>query len=395
MQQTATLYLDRIACQIAEVAFESDGLFEGRLGLMWYYYTQWQATRQDVYREQGLAVLGEIFTHLNNDNPQLSGASMSVGVAGFCYVVTMLHRQKWLELDLEETLADLEAFLFESALELIEKQQLDFWHGAFGVLFYFLERLPTPQIKQWAEILVEKIVNEVRGDDDGLWFPDIQKPGDESIINFSLSHGQAAFLIILMQAAKKGVQTELVTSVVWRGVNFIQKHYKSADYKESFTHYPLLLNENTNEPTFSNRLALCYGDLNIALLLYRAAEFLQKPTLRRDADILGLGTLLRQTEKATQVSDAHLCHGAAGVAQFYYTLYKIAGHEGYLYLCWIDKTIALLHYDLEKETFKGREGSLLEGYVGISLALLSYIYHEKEQLTWAKLLLLNPSPTLR
>lgn len=390
MEYTATNYLNKLTYQISQASYDNDGLFGGKLGLVWQSYYQWQATREYAHQEQCLRVLGEIFENLNQDNPQLSGAALSVGAAGFCYVVTMLHRQGWLEFDLNETLADLDAFAYESALEMIAQRKLDFWHGAFGVLFYFLERLSNPLLRQRAEVLVQKIVDEVQGDDDGLWFPNILSPEDESVINLSLSHGQTAFMLVLMQAAKKGVQTELATSVVWRGVNFVIKHHQSANMETEFSLFPLTLNADTEEGKFNNRLALCYGDLNLLLLMYRAADFLQRPDLRRQADLCGVSTVRRQTEKATLVSDSHVCHGAAGVAQLYYTLYKLTNHEAYYraYQTWIDKTIALLDHDLEKKTFKGQEGSLLNGYVGIQLVLLGYIYHKREQLDWAKVFLL-------
>lgn len=390
MEHTATHYLNKLTSQTFQASYDNDGLFGGKLGLVWQSYYHWQANREYAHKEQCLRVLGEIFDNLNTDNPQLNGASLSVGAAGFGYVVTMLHRQGWLEFELDEALADLDEFAYESALEMIAQRRLDFWHGAFGVLFYFLERLSNPLFRQRAEVLVQKMVDEVRGDDDGLWFPNVLSPADESVINLSLSHGQTAFMLVLMQAAQKGVQTELATSVVWRGVNFILKHQRTADQETDFSFFPLTLNTDTEAGKFSNRLALCYGDLNTLLLMYRAADFLQRPDLRRQADLCGASTVRRQTEKATLVSDSHLCHGASGVAQLYYTLYKLTGHQSYYraYLVWIDKTIALLDSDMEKGTFQGQEGSLLNGYAGVSLVLLTYVYHQREQLDWAKVFLL-------
>jgi hypothetical protein len=269
---------------------------------------------------------------------------------------------------------------------------LDFWHGAFGILFYFLERLHTPRIKAWAEELVQKIVDEVRGSDEGLWLPNILQPEDEATVNFSLSHGQTAFLLILMQAAKKGVQAELARSVVWRGVNFVLKYQMSCDWEQHYSMYPLSINQYTEAPQRNNRLALCYGDLNIALLAYQAADFLNNPSLREKADMIGLTSLMRQSEEATQVSDSHLCHGAAGVAQLYHTFYRLSGHQAYYegYQYWIDKTIALLDHDLQSGAFEDDAGSLLNGYVGVSLVLLSYIYHKKERLDWEKVFLMKP-----
>lgn len=277
-------------------------------------------------------------------------------------------------------------------MELIAQRRLDFWHGAFGILFYFLERLSNPLHHQRAEALLRRIVEEVQGDDDGLWFPNVLQPEDESIINFGLSHGQTAFLLVLMQAAQRGVETELATSVVCRGVNLLLQYQRPADYETNFSCFPVWVNAENQEAHRINRLAVCYGDLNIVLLLYKAAEFLQNPSLRQQADLLGLSTLQRKTEKATLVSDSHFCHGAAGVAQFYYTFYRLSGHEGYYrgYQYWIDRTVASLHDELENDTFKENQGGLVEGYVGVALVLLTYVYHQRERLDWEKVFLMKP-----
>lgn len=380
--------LRRIQHQITQIHYDDDRLFGGKLAAVWQMYYQSRAYRDDFYKARCLNCLSEVFDNFNNDTPKLNGASLSAGAAGFCYVVTMLHQERWLPLDLEQTLADLDNYLFESALLLIKNRQLDFWHGAFGILFYFLQRIDTVVIKEKASILVEKIIDEVQGSDNGLWFPNVNKPEDEYIINFSLSHGQTAFLSVLMQAAQKGIQTELITSVVYRGVNFVLKHHRLTDYEHNFSAFPLYINQDSKEPYYSNRLAVCNGDLNVVLLMYRAAEFLQDKNLRERADLVGLCTLQRQNEKATQVTDSHFCHGSAGVAQFYFTFYKITGYQAYYtgYQYWINKTIELLDKDFEKNTFKGEEGSLLNGYVGVMLVLLNYI--SEERLDWEKLFLL-------
>lgn len=386
MQHTATIYWQDLHRQTEE--YESDGLFEGRLGRIWWYFHEWKATRSQAIKARCLTLVEEVFSHLNNDAPQLYGASLSRGAAGFGYVVTHLHREEWLDFDLNQTLADLDDFIYESALEHIQQRKLDFWHGAFGMLFYFLERLPLHRHR--AEVLIKKIVEQVQGDDDGLWFPNVLQEGEASVINFSLSHGQTAFMLVLMQAAQKGIEEELVLSVVARGVNFLLRHQRAVDYVTDFSYFPLCVHANTAEPRYNNRLAVCYGDLNLVLLMYKAAAFFDNAALKKRADLLGLNTLRRQNEQATLVSDSHFCHGAAGVAQFYHSLYRISGQEGYYkgYKYWIDRTIAALHQDLATDAFRETKGGLVSGYAGVALVLLTYIYHQRERLYWEKVFLL-------
>lgn len=91
MTHTATAYLEQL--QSLRYKYNSDGLFGGRLGLVWLHYYEWVATRQASYKDRCLALIGEVFEHLNQEAPQLYGASLSAGAAGFGYVVAQLHRE--------------------------------------------------------------------------------------------------------------------------------------------------------------------------------------------------------------------------------------------------------------------------------------------------------------
>ena len=298
-------------------------------------------------------------------------------------------KYRFLEISLDEDLVSLDEFLFDSALQFIEEQNLDFWHGAFGIVFYFLERLDNISIKQNTEFLIEKIIKNAITSDKGLYFPNVIDAEDRDLINLSLSHGQTAFLIILIQAYEKGLCRDIIPEIVRQGSDFVISQFKESDFgREKYSFFPIKINAQTNEKTFKNRLGLCYGDLNIALLLYRASDFLGDSSLHKTADLVGLSTLLRKDTKMTLIKDAHLCHGASGVAQFYRTLYKITEIEAYQkgYEYWIDHTLTFLDQHLEDNALGNEKASLLNGLTGIGLVLLSYV--SKEKLDWEKIFLL-------
>lgn len=389
MDSITNSYLKKINKEIINLSHSDDTFFSGKTGMLLYEFYLWQATHQKIHYEKANQLINEIFENLNNDNPKFSGASYANGAAGFCYVVTMLNKYRFLEISLDEDLVSLDEFLFESALQLIEKQNLDFWHGAFGIVFYFLERLDNISIKQNTEFLIEMIINKAIISEKGLWFPNIINTEDSNFINLSLSHGQAAFLIILIQAHEKGLCRDIIPEIVRQGADFVVSQFQESDFgKDKYSFFPVKINAQTNEKTFKNRLGLCYGDLNIALLLYHASDFLGDSSLRRTADLVGLSTLLRKDTKMTLIKDAHLCHGAAGVAQFYCTLYKLTEIEAYQkgYEYWIDHTLTFLDQHLEDNDFGNEKGSLLNGLTGIGLVLLSYV--SKEKLDWEKIFLL-------
>lgn len=389
MDSIANSYLKKINKEIINLNHSDDTFFSGKTGLLLYEFYLWKASTQKTHYAKANQLINQIFENLNNDSPKFSGASYANGAAGFCYVVTMLNKYHFLEISLDEDLVSLDEFLFESALQLIEEQNLDFWHGAFGIVFYFLERLDNISIKQNTEFLIEKIIKKAITSDKGLWLPNIISTEDRDFINLSLSHGQTAFLIILMQAYEKGLCRDIIPEIVRRGADFVVSQFQESDFgKDKYSFFPIKINAQTNEKTFKNRLGLCYGDLNIALLLYHASDFLGDSSLRRTADLVGLSTLLRKNTKMTLIKDAHLCHGAAGVAQCYCTLYKLTGIEAYQkgYEYWIDHTLTFLDQHLEENDFGNEKGSLLNGLTGIGLVLLSYV--SKEKLDWEKIFLL-------
>lgn len=382
-------YLKKIHEANATISYEKDTLFGGKIGAIWQEYHFWQATNDRKHKKKTNQLVNEIFEDLNNDNPKFFGVAYASGAAGFCYVITMLKKYNFLEITLDDDLADLDEYMYESALQLIEKRNLDFWHGAFGIIFYFLERLDNPTIRSNTEILIEKVLEKAVISDKGLWFPSIISEKDEGVINFSLSHGQSSFLIILMNAYNKGLCKDIIPEIIRQGTDFIMSHFEQTDFDNNkYSYFPSSINEATGVKNFSNRLAFCYGDLNIVLLLYHASDFLGDPTLRKKADLLGLSTLMRKDEKTTMVTDARFCHGSAGVAQFYKTFHRLTGieayHKGYEY--WLDRTLAFTDEALQKDTFGEEKGSLLNGYVGISLVFLSYV--SKEKISWEKMFLL-------
>jgi lantibiotic biosynthesis protein len=366
---------------------ENNMLFEGTVACIWNDYYTWKGTGERKHLDTLNTNLEQVFEDINNETPKFFGASLSSGAAGFCYVVTMLNKETIIDLDLDEDLSDLDEYLYESTLELIKEHKLDFWHGAFGIVFYFLERLDNELLRNKTEMLLEKIIETINESDSEYWFPNVNNPEEVDNVNFSLSHGQASFLIILIDAYQKGLCKDIIPEIIRKGTDYILSFQQTPDLnKKQYSFFPQVFNKKTNSPKYSNRLAICYGDLNIVLLLYRAGEFLSDPNLIKTADLIGLSSLLRQSEEATLVSDPFVCHGSAGLAQFYKTLHRVSGIDAYLkgYEFWIDKTLDLIDKDLEKNNPK--ENSLLTGYLGVSLVLLSYI--SKEQLDWQKIFLL-------
>lgn len=370
---------------------ENDSLLGGSLGLCVYYYTLYKTFGNDEYAEKALDLVEQAAVLPDEAAKTLFGATFSSGGAGLCYVIKTLHQEGLLDMDLTEDLYDLDEYLYNTAMEMIgEDGNMDYLHGAAGIIHYFTHRLPDEAIQEKLTNLVTAFLNKKISLPGGTWFSGyVQETDDRSEINFSLSHGQTGFLLVLMNAYRKGIQLPQIPEVVRSGVELVlsfRLHPEPGAPLISL--FPSTLkSKNHEEYLASNRLAWCYGDLNILLLLYESAAFLNKPEWRTMADELAELTVARKTEKETAVSDAHFCHGAAGLVTTYNRLFEVSGNPLYKTAAeyWLEKTISLLPHDLENNAYKGKETALLEGLVGINLVLATELSGQKQ--SWTGMLL--------
>lgn len=367
-----------------------DSLFGGNLGLVLLYYEWYRLSGKKEHFEAAARVLTAVIDRLNNDSPGLAGPSLSKGGAGLAFVITLLDNSGLITGKKEEMLAILDKYLFEAASYQLDQDFTDCLHGAFGIIHYFTQHKPGSTGNKYLNKLVSKACTKAVKEPSGYWFRNYmvrEKKMDE--INFSLSHGLSGMLLVLLAAYERANCKSRIEEVVKKGIQFICRHQLYVDTMNGeYSFYPLSIKEKATEIENRPRMGWCYGDLNEVLLFYRAGKIFNDPGLLKLADIIGLHSLMRKDEASTMVVDSHFCHGAAGLAQFYRCLYNESQNEKYQegYQYWISRTIEFLHKDIAEGNFKNKEHSLLEGPVGVSLVLLSYLSDEESG--WGRVLFL-------
>jgi lantibiotic modifying enzyme len=390
MKEIAKKHLNRINNVLEETSSKNDGLLGGKLGSVLYYYHSWLATGNKTYETNVENLIEEVFDSLNSDSPRLAGTAFSSGGAGLGYVVTHLSKNGFLDFDPETKFEELDKYLFNTALNQLDEDYIDYLHGALGVLHYLTERTPTHKVTERIDTIIFKLCNQAVRHDAGIWFKNfILRADDKENINFGLSHGLCGILLLLINAYPVSQHKNLIEQVVKDGIRFISKHKIDIDYsKHQYSFFPFSIKNNSNELTAPSRLAWCYGDLNEVLLFYRAGKLFNQPAYLKLGDMVGLSSLMRKEESATMISDAHFCHGASGLAQFYRILHQESGHAEYKkgYEYWIEQTVLLSEKDFDKNSYHGKEHDYLEGLLGIGFVLLSYI--SKRELNWSNSLLL-------
>lgn len=366
---------------------DDDSLFCGNLGLSYYFSVLYLVFREKAYKKTAVRLLEEVVERFNTTESRLPHHRYSGGAAGLGFVFHELNTSLHLGMDVSAELKHLDKYLFSTALALIENDEIDCLHGAAGVIYYFTQRKKR---SSYLDTLVEKICNKEIKCEKGVWFRNVigSFERNEDIANFSLSHGLSGILTILLSSipfvSKKILQ--LVTTTVEKGISFILSYeIKPEPSIGRFSCFPPSVHVLRNEFVPNVRLAWCYGDLGICLLLYRAGSILGKAKLIASAKAIAKTTAKRKDLRETDVVDPFFCHGSAGLASFYNRLFLEKEEQQYLISSdfWIKKTLDLLNKnDFPADNIHG----LLEGLAGINLTLISH--EKKEAAYWSKVFFL-------
>jgi lantibiotic biosynthesis protein len=367
---------------------EGNGLMGGRLGLCLYYTCLHQHTGRTTAAKAAIAHLERV---LEAAEIQPMGYNYASGLAGLAYMMHYMRQNGLTGTETDDYLRPLDDLLYENALRQLHTRHNDFLHGAMGTVHYFTSRLPHTDAAMRLTHLLTAFCNQAIQHPQGNWFAShiAERSINDAEINLGLSHGQCGFLLLLLAAYEKGIRLPVIPAIVEKGIELIL-HYGQClpDEHTKYSCWPLAINSLTYTPAWSARLAWCYGDLNVLLLLYRAAAILQRPQWAALANERGAIIAPRTAAETTMISNSHFCHGSSGLAQFYHCLHRQSEQPFYYkaYEYWLQRTLNYLPAELNSGIYRGKEGDLLEGLAGIALVLLEV--RQKQPLEWAPGLLL-------
>ena len=219
--------------------------------------------------------------------------------------------------------------------------------------------------------------------------PEYQERYPTGRYDFCMAHGISGVIGFLAECCRLDVQRTRAARLLCGAVEWLLAHKRIEDGGSTFSAFLDTLSQ-------SCRSAWCYGDPGVCAALLSAARALDNPTWEREALSIALKDCRRPLEESN-VSDAQVCHGAAGLAHLYGRLYRATGHEelGRAARRWFERTLDmrapgqglagyLSWWSGNKEWT--RDPALLGGAAGIGLSLLAAI-SETEPL-WDRPLLL-------
>lgn len=274
----------------------------------------------------------------------------------------------------------------ERALDVPEWQrEYDLVRGLAGHGVYAVTRLHHDRGRRIAAMVLDHLERMAEPAEVGLrWFTPAEALAADKRLHcpaggydLGLAHGMAGIAAMLARYLAAGFERDRSARLLAGCISFLL-----ATPSPACGRFGAIIARGS-ESAVGTRMAWCYGDVGVALALFAAARALDRDDWEREA--LAVAQLIAaRPMDTTGVVDASICHGSAGVAQFFHRLharYPASGFE-VAARAWIDKTIELrrpgtplggfqMATRVDGELVWSDNVSLLAGAPGTALALLA------------------------
>lgn len=280
----------------------------------------------------------------------------------------------------------------------------DLIDGLTGVGSYALARWPRPAAAECLAAVVGQLASRARADAGGVCWPTpaaalpshLRQRYPGGAVDTGVAHGMAGVLPLLARACALGVGEDTARPLLEGAVRWLLGHL--ADSPGGATAPALVAVGVAPTPA---RSAWCYGDPGVALALLLAARDVGEPDWELAGTELALRAASRPSE-LTGVTDAGLCHGAAGLAHLFARMHQLTARPE-LAAAAVSWTVCTL--DMCGPVTEGGGGlvcgpsaawngpGVLEGAAGIALALMAACLPAEPE--WDQMLLVStglPAP---
>ena len=317
------------------------------------------------------------------------------GLAGFGWLVSYLAEKDLIEAD--QSYFD----LFDNALRfhmknLAEYNMCDPMHGMLGIARYFLRRNSESDIRYALEQVASRIG---QGPDGELLWP-VRNRHKAANYDFGLAHGTAGVLYFLDQCFSRNIEPELSRRLGDGLVRFYFLNEQPAAREGSYYPYSIYCNayRSRERSPVTSRLAWCYGDLSALSVIYRHMLLTRNVEWQQSVIDKLVFTAHRRNLEQVNIRDAQFCHGAAGLAHMYSRLYHLTGRTEFrdAAVHWIKVTLQMqtpgsatgyLFVRSPEDPVQIPSDSLLEGSIGVGLALLSALGNKN--MDWDEAMMLS------
>lgn len=334
------------------------------------------------------------FETLAENSISYSYSTFCTGYAGINWFFKFLYKKGILGREDRDLLCYRDEELENESLSMLKMGNYDFLHGACGIAYYLLYSPRKGSQEYYAHLfnhlnsLIDKSVNK----DSIPKYDFVNACINPNEINLGLAHGIPSILKLCVQCYNQGI---CVNESEKLGLKIIDYLLGNTNDNISSSYFSTSI--ITGKELSSSRLAWCYGDLGVGIILYQAGISFGKKKLVDFSLELFIHSSKRRTTDETLVFDAGVCHGAAGVAHIYNKMWHYTRNGIFKEACeyWIQKTLefsihadgiaGFMTYNPVKKVYK-KETCLLDGAAGIGLVLMSYLNGD---FSWDYCLMLN------
>jgi lantibiotic biosynthesis protein len=336
------------------------GIVKGSSGTLLCCVQRYLITREVRDRDEIYALVDKM-TSL-----PVSQFSLGYGLAGFAWVISLIQKFDLFE-NVDEWLTDFESVLEKHYCLMLYKKDVDYFRGASGILFYFLERglLNKGIVKSFIDCLYER--------ESGIC-PSYYINRDKSNINLGTPHGITGIILILLRLKELG--ENMVDSLILE----LLEELLSLRRTDRSYNFPRTVFGKDESPSI---VAWCYGDLMASYSILKAGLLFDK---KKYIDLVyPILTDLAQREDCS--NNLSLCHGYNSSSLVFRKMFELTNNKA-LHIASIKwQNIAMSTFQMKYEKYRNNQlnadyfedESLFYGFSGFLLSFNGSFYRACEK----------------
>lgn len=276
------------------------GIVEGSSGLILCYAYLYILTKQNLFKDK-LDILLDILSNNNYDN-----LSLGSGFGGGAWTISLIDKIGLIE-DSDDWFVDVNELLSREFLFQIEQCNFDYFTGASGLLFYFINsKTNLHEENDKINIFINSVKKSISVNQKS-------KNCKRANINLGVPHGISGLILILLIVREKTLCK--VDEIILDLIELLLSYRKS----NNFYHFPSVIIDG--EIRYSG-IAWCYGDLSVSYAILKAGIILNNNLYKEIALGILYATLTRKDFRFENLS---LCHGYTSVSIIYDQIHKLTG----------------------------------------------------------------------
>ncbi len=343
-----------------------DDLLTGKLGVILYLLSLYENTKESVYLDKIAELLEIIFENCdeNTENNLYSNSSLSQGISGLGYVLSVLIKSKILDSEFGRQIDTISEVVYERTLKMISENNFGYFNGAIGNLFFLLSVNDNEKASAIIDVLFER-----SNTDTHLFNTEINDLHADGM-NLGLNHGYLSTIKILLDFSKNDDKSVSIINKCLKTILTNLDYDYLVEGVHVFKPYRIYEENNTLKKHQNNRLCWSNSDLSFSYILHKAGIILNNTNYTELAETIGKETTKRRVFQNTGIENYHFCQGSSGVTQLYQGLFqqnpKLSYKESHGY--WLDRTISYLESEKENPLV-AKDLSLLYGKLGALMVI--------------------------